>query len=135
MSSFFFDSNICVYMFDGAEPAKQDKAIALLKDTTPRISSQVVIETYLACSRILKLPKEVCEQNVRMLCCMMDVFSIRSQDFELAICIKNQYQLSFLDSVAAVEHFLFITFIIVVIFCINSISLAYDYHLEEQRNT
>lgn len=70
-----------------------------------------------------------------MLCCMMDVFSIRSQDFELAICIKNQYQLSFLDSVAAVEHFLFITFIIVVIFCINSISLAYDYHLEEQRNT
>jgi predicted nucleic acid-binding protein len=97
MSKVFLDSNICVYWFDKSEPTKQDKALLLLKNK-PFISSQVVIETYLACSRKLKLPIEICDENTLVLCDATTLAPIDSAVFSTALKLKDKYRFSFLDS-------------------------------------
>jgi predicted nucleic acid-binding protein len=104
MNEIFLDSNICVYWFDKSEPDKQDKALLLLKDR-PFISSQVVIETFNACSRKLKLPVAVCEENTRVLCGGSRLAPIDSRVFSTALMIKSKYQFSFLDSVIAASAY------------------------------
>jgi predicted nucleic acid-binding protein len=105
MSDIFLDSNICVYWFDKSEPTKQDKALLLLKQK-PFISSQVVIETYNACLRKVKLPAAVCDENTLVLCEATRLVSIDSSVFFTATTFKTKYQFSFLDSVivAAAYH-------------------------------
>jgi predicted nucleic acid-binding protein len=98
MSDIFLDSNICVYWFDKSEPAKQDKALLLLKQK-PFISSQVVIETYNACLRKIKLPAAVCDENTLVLCEATRLVPIDSNVFLTAMMFKTKYQFSFLDSV------------------------------------
>ena len=98
MIKVFLDSNICVYWLDKSEPAKQDKALFLLKDK-PFISSQIIIETYLACSRKLKLPVAICDENTLILCDATTVVPIDSTIFTKALILKTKYQFSFLDSI------------------------------------
>lgn len=98
MSDVFLDSNICVYWLDKSEPAKQDKALLLLKNK-PFISSQVVIETYNACLRKVKLPVNVCDENTLVLCEATRLVPIDSSIFNTALMMKAKYQFSFLDSV------------------------------------
>jgi predicted nucleic acid-binding protein len=98
MSDLFLDANICIYAFDKAEPIKQATAKALLSQH-PCISSQVVIETFLACSRKLKIPQSTCEDNTRFLCDIASVTPIDSSVFNIALQLKNRFQFSFLDSV------------------------------------
>jgi predicted nucleic acid-binding protein len=98
MSEFFLDTNICVYAFDNSEPNKREKAKSLLKKSAC-LSSQIIIETYLACSRKLKLPHTVCEENTRFLCDLCSLVQIDSAIFSLGLYIKSKYQFSFLDSV------------------------------------
>ncbi len=97
MSNVFLDSNICVYWFDKSEPDKQDKALFLLSEK-PFISSQVVIETYIACSRKLKLPAAICDENILVLCDSTTILPIDASIFSTALLLKNKYQFSFLDS-------------------------------------
>lgn len=97
MNECFVDSNICVYAFDTTEPVKKEKAKLILKDR-PFISSQVVIETYLTCSRKLKLPLKVCDENTNFLCDITSIAPIDATIFSLALTIKTRYQFSFLDS-------------------------------------
>lgn len=98
MSDIFLDSNVCVYCFDKSEPAKQDKALLLLKQI-PFISSQVVIETYNACLRKVKLPVALCDENTLVLSEATSLVPIDSSVFISAIMLKTKYQFSFLDSV------------------------------------
>ncbi len=98
MSDFFLDANICVYAFDNGEPIKKEKAKSLLKGS-PCISSQVIIETHLACSRKLKLPQLICEENTRFLCAICSLVPIDSSVFSRALTVKGKHQFSFLDSV------------------------------------
>ncbi|MBY0433103.1 MAG: PIN domain-containing protein [Cyclobacteriaceae bacterium] len=97
MSRAFLDSNICVYWFDKSNPDKQDKALVLLK-SRPFVSSQVVIETYLACSRKLKLPAQICDENTLILCDAATVMPIEPSTFSAALSLKSKLQFSFLDS-------------------------------------
>ncbi len=98
MNNAFLDSNICVYAFDQTHTLKQEKALLLLNDR-PTISSQVIIETHLACSRKLKLPMEVCDENSLILADITFVFAISSETIYKAIHLKKTFSISFLDSI------------------------------------
>jgi predicted nucleic acid-binding protein len=98
MNRVFIDSNICVYWFDKSDRKKQDKSFDLLKDK-PYISSQVIIETYLACSRKLRLPTSICDENTLILCEATHVVPIDGVIFSTALKIKSKYQFSFLDAI------------------------------------
>ena len=99
MTDFFLDSNICVYLFDKKEPDKQQKAVNLLRKLSPCISSQVLIESFLACRKKLKLPEEVCISNVLYLKGVCLLKNITGITVELAIEIKKKYKYSLLDSI------------------------------------
>ena len=94
MTDFFLDSNICVYLFDKKEPDKQQKAVNLLRKLSPCISSQVLIESFLACRKKLKLPEEVCISNVLYLKGVCLLKNITGITVELAIEIKKKYKYS-----------------------------------------
>ena len=94
MSDLFLDANICIYAFDKAEPVKQATAKALLSQH-PCISSQVVIETFLACSRKLKIPQSTCEDNTRFLCDITSITPIDSSVFIIASNLKIGFSFLF----------------------------------------
>lgn len=104
MNNFFLDSNICIYVFDKSDPAKQQKAFDLLHDF-PLISSQVIIESYNACYKKLKLSPYVCEQNILYLCDITRFYTINDTTIRKAVFFKRKYQLSFLDAVIVSSAF------------------------------
>lgn len=97
MNKFFIDSNICIYAFDKTDVLKRQKAFDLISQS-PVISAQVIIETYNACYRKLKLNREVCEENTLILCDIAQVFEITPDTFKKAISLTKKYQFSFLDA-------------------------------------
>lgn len=97
MTSFFLDSNISVYAFDSGTPAKQVIAQKLLGQV-PVISSQVLIETYLACLKKLKLAPAVCQDNILFLCDLGVVVALDATAFGVASQVRQRYSFSFLDS-------------------------------------
>lgn len=97
MNSIFIDSNICVYAFDKSAPQKQRKAFDLLKDC-PCLSSQVIIESYNACHKKLKLSQAVCEETVLLLTDIGRIVEIKDATIRSAILFKTKYGFSFLDS-------------------------------------
>jgi predicted nucleic acid-binding protein len=97
MNNIFLDSNICVYAFDKKDVAKQRKSFDLLKDK-PCISSQVIIESYNACLKKLKLAQNVSEEQVLFLADITKIIEIRDHTIYSSIAIKRKYKLSFLDS-------------------------------------
>ena len=72
-------------------------AFSLLKDS-PFLSAQVIIETYNACYKKLKLSQSICEENTLFLCDISKVFAANDLVIKTAIAFKRKYQLSFLDS-------------------------------------
>ena len=98
MSDRFLDANICVYAFNKSDQRKQTMAKELLSDGLC-ISSQVIIETYLACSRKLKMPPSTCEENTQFLCAITTIVPIDSSVFNMALKLKIKFQFSFLDAV------------------------------------
>jgi predicted nucleic acid-binding protein len=53
----FVDTNVLVYAFDDADPAKRDRARSLLADDVPLvISAQVIGEFYVVVTRKLPIP-------------------------------------------------------------------------------
>ena len=53
----FVDTNVLVYAFDDADPAKRDRARSLLADDVPLvISAQVIGEFYMVVTRKLAIP-------------------------------------------------------------------------------
>jgi predicted nucleic acid-binding protein len=97
MSRYFIDSNICIYALNKSDLAKSEQAIELLKQT-PVISPQVLIETYNACSRKLKIATNICDQHTLLLTDLCEVFPINEDVIKTAIRFRNKYLFSFLDS-------------------------------------
>lgn len=97
MNRFFIDSNICIYAFDKTDTRKNLTAVNLLGQF-PVISSQVIIETYNACYRKLKLPKEVCDEQVLFLCDIASVHETGRDIIKKAISLEQKYHFSFLDA-------------------------------------
>ena len=52
----FVDTNVLVYAVDHAEPAKRERALAILGDVNPVLSAQVLSEFYWTVTRKLKVP-------------------------------------------------------------------------------
>jgi predicted nucleic acid-binding protein len=97
MSSVFIDSNICVYAFDRLDSLKRKIALALISQT-PCISSQVIIETYNASRKKLKLPLEICAENTLFLCDITQVIEVSAGVIKTAILLTKKYNFSFLDA-------------------------------------
>jgi len=87
MNNIFLDSNICVYAFDKSAPEKQQKAFDLLK-AHPFISLQVIIETYNACHKKMKLPETICEETVLYLTAICSIVEIKDATIRSAISLK-----------------------------------------------
>ncbi len=105
MTKIFLDSNICIYAFDRTDIRKQQIAFDLLR-RFPVISSQIIIETYNACTRKLKISPVVCDENSLFLCDITNVFEINATVIRTAVAFKTKYLLSFLDAciVATAYH-------------------------------
>jgi len=104
MNNVFIDSNICVYAFDKTDRLRQQKAFEIIS-MFPFTSSQVIIETYNACYRKLKLPSEVCEETAEFLCDITQVTEITAEVIKNAISLKKKYLLSFLDACIVASAF------------------------------
>lgn len=98
MNNYFIDSNICVYAFDKSDEHKRQTAFNLLNNK-PFVSSQVIIETYNACYKKLKIEAHACEVIVLHLCNITDIVEISDETFRRAITFKRKYKFSFLDSI------------------------------------
>lgn len=85
-----------VYAFDKSDQGKQLQAIKLL-DNLPFISSQVIIETFNACHKKLKLSSNVCQEIILHLCNITRISNVDQLTIRSAIKLKNKYQFSFLD--------------------------------------
>jgi len=97
MNETFVDSNICIYGFDESNPKKQEIAFAILEQM-PVLSSQVLIETYNASFRKLKLDATVCEENISILLDITLLFKMDEKAFCKAFALQHKYYLSFLDA-------------------------------------
>lgn len=97
MNNVFIDSNICVYAFDKGALEKQQKAFDLLKER-PFLSSQVIIESFNACHKKLKLSQTICEETVLFLTDICRIVEIKDTTIRAAIAFKRKYHFSFLDS-------------------------------------
>ncbi len=93
----FLDSNIVVYAFDIRDSIKRKIALNLLL-TNPFISSQVIVESHNASIKKLKVPSQICDDNVIVLCNTCQVVSLNETIVRSAISLKNKYSFSFLDS-------------------------------------
>jgi predicted nucleic acid-binding protein len=98
MNKLFVDSNICVYAFDQKDSLKRKKAESILQQS-PCLSSQVIIETQLACKGKLKLPDFVCDENTHILCSISNIVAVTAETFLRALGVKYKYKFSFLDSI------------------------------------
>lgn len=99
MNRIFLDSNICIYAFAGVTDYKFHVAFQLLSSNPkPFISSQVLIETYNASFRKLKLSSGICEENTLILCDIAEIVSLNDIVFRIAISFIKKYHFSFLDS-------------------------------------
>ena len=97
MNNYFLDSNICVYAFDKSDEHKQQTSFKLL-DQKPFVSSQVIIETFNACYKKLKIELEACESIVLHLCNITNIFEINDDTIRRSIFFRRKYQFSFLDA-------------------------------------
>jgi predicted nucleic acid-binding protein len=105
MNRYFVDSNVCVYAFDKNSAHHRHIAWDLI-GRNPFISSQVIIETYNACNKKLKLSSEICEENTLFLCDIAQVYEINAAVIKTAVSFKRKYNFSFLDAciVASAYH-------------------------------
>lgn len=69
------------------------------------ICSQVIIGTYNACYKKLKLASKVCEENTLYLCDIARVFEINAIVIRNAVFFKRKYLLSFLDAMIVSSAF------------------------------
>ena|SRR5207245_3597738 len=99
----FLDTNVLVYLFDGAARAKQARAQELLqqavRDGFALISTQVLQEFFVAVTRKLAVPlsHEEAERAVRDLTRLPTV-EITAEMVVSAIAAMRRYRLSFWDS-------------------------------------
>ncbi|MBI4861348.1 MAG: PIN domain-containing protein [Candidatus Riflebacteria bacterium] len=99
----FLDTNVLVYAFDEAEPAKKARAIEILgtweKGATPAISTQVLQEFYVSVVRKLKVPlsEEDAEAAVLRLC-RLPVVQVDPAVVLGAIRTSRRLRLSFWDA-------------------------------------
>jgi predicted nucleic acid-binding protein len=104
----FFDTNVLLYMYSGADRAKQGRAQELVREHSLSggmlLSTQVVQEFYAAGSRKLGMPRRELQQATAALLDLPLVL-IGPSHITAAIQMEERYNISFWDSliVAAAE--------------------------------
>lgn len=97
----FFDTNVLLYMYSGADMAKQARAQELFQRHAPSssmlLSTQVVQEFYAVGSRKLGMPRPELKEVVASLLDIPMVVLGRAQ-IESAIQIEERYNISFWDA-------------------------------------
>ena len=101
MSGSFFDTNVLVYADDGDAPAKQARAVELVKlalrDRTGYVSMQVLCEYFSAVTRKLQVPAEVARRKVELLA-GMHVVVVDTGAILGAIDLHRLHRISFWDA-------------------------------------
>ena len=105
----FLDTNVLVYLFDRAEPAKREAARSLLaaSDSSFVVSTQVLQEFYLVTTRKLAQPLQ--EDEAESVCRYLSEWLVVPSDARFvlgAIELARQHRLSFWDALvvgAAIE--------------------------------
>jgi len=95
----FFDTNVLLYMYSKAEPAKQARAQDLFARSIGHIllSTQVVQEFYVAASRKLGLSRRRVQQAVAALL-DLPLVTIGPRQIVSAISKEESYKISFWDA-------------------------------------
>ena len=98
----FIDTNLLIYTDDGANPIKQQQAIALLETGWNHknmvLSTQVLQEYFSAATRKLGIPLETAQRKIALLAQRVEVFSIEAEDIVLAIDLHRLHKFSFWDA-------------------------------------
>ena len=97
----FLDTNVLVYAFDGSEPAKRARALALLGDEALDIvvSAQVLNEFYVTLTRKLdpSVPEDTAQEAVHGLA-RGRVVPVDAALVEAAIALSRRHRLSLWDA-------------------------------------
>jgi predicted nucleic acid-binding protein len=114
MTNMLIDTNVLVYMYDLAEPEKQQRAVAVLQRVHQAragvLSTQVLAEFFNVVTRKLKpaLTVEQAQAQAHMLTQVWPVYPVTSQVVLEAIRGVHEYQFSFWDAqiwaVAKLNH-------------------------------
>jgi len=97
----FFDTNVLLYMYGGADSAKQKRAMELFRQSARHgqmlVSTQVVQEFYAAGSRKLKMPRrELREVVAALLECPL--VTVGPEEITAAIHTEDRYGIPFWDA-------------------------------------
>lgn len=95
--SFFIDTNIALYTFDGNAVIKQKKSRDLIL-LNPIISTQVLSEYTNICLKKLKFTKEKAFFNTKVLSKSCSVAVLDTHTYDIAFEISLKYDFSFWDS-------------------------------------
>lgn len=101
--STFFDTNVLVYMFDNADPARQQRAIKRFEQALHEggivLSTQVLHEFFNITTRKLKpgLSKQEAAQAVRQLCAF-EVLGSNAASVQAALDLMLEHQLNWWDA-------------------------------------
>lgn len=94
----FLDTNIVVYLYSGDEPEKQAVALALIKQSTPVISTQVLSELANTLNRKFSLSFDVVAQAVAEIRDACTVIPVTPDTIAQALALAQKYRYSYYDS-------------------------------------
>jgi len=99
-ASIFIDTNVLVYMFDNASPAKQTIALDLIQTSSFTISAQVLGELCVTLTNKLRrpVPADIASQAINDLLLTAPVEPITGSLVATALDASIRYQLSYWDA-------------------------------------
>ncbi|MGD1993700.1 MAG: PIN domain-containing protein [Anaerolineae bacterium] len=104
MPARLIDTNVLAYAYDGSEPEKQRRALAVLDELARsgdgRLSAQVLSEFFVTVTRKIATPLTIAqaEQCIERYSRIWPVFSITPQVVSVAVRAVRAYQLSLWDA-------------------------------------
>jgi predicted nucleic acid-binding protein len=98
----FFDTNVIVYSDDDSQPAKQKRAIELIRESAIKqdgaISMQVLQEYFVVVTRKLSVDAAVAQRKVENLVSTLAISRVTEQDVIKAIQLHRLNRISYWDA-------------------------------------
>lgn len=102
----FFDTNVIVYSDDDSQPAKQKRAIELIRESAIKqhgaISTQVLQEYFVVVTRKLSVDAAVAQRKVENLVSTLAISRITEQDVIKAIQLHRLNRISYWDALVVI---------------------------------
>ena len=96
--SIFLDTNIVIYTYSSNEPEKKNKAIEIVKQTKPFISTQVIKELANVLFKKFKIPWNDIDATIDELDYYFSIHINDANSIKKACLIADKYKFSFYDS-------------------------------------